>query len=122
MTNKANDSEKLEDYAVDVHKLREVHEKIVAKRNEIETLLAEEQHLGALEMLADTDRERLGYHVDQLLEQWEKERNEDGRVATGSEAFGKLAQEHFDLEQQVLDAQDEQFQEATEHPLEHPVR
>ncbi len=94
----------------------------VAERKEIEALLAEEQHLGALEMLADPDRERLRDHVDQLLKQWEKERNEDGLVATGSEAFSKLAQEHFDLEQQVLDAQDDQVEEATEHPFEHPLR
>lgn len=122
MTNKAPDSEKLEDYAVDVRNLREVHERIVAKRKEMEALIAEEQQLGTWETLADPDRERLRHHVDQLLEQWEKEISSDGVVVTGSEVFSKLAQEHFNLEQQVLNAQDEQVKEATEHPFDHPLR
>ena len=122
MTNKADESEKLESYAVDVRNLREVHERIVAKRNEIEAMLAEEQHLDPLETLADSERVNLKNHIAQLFEQWEKERGEDGQVTTGSEAFRKLAQELFDLEQQVLDAQDEQVEEATHHPFAHPLR
>ena len=116
------DDEKLEDYAVDVRKLRGVHEAVVAKRSEIEALTAEEQNLGPVETLADPIKERLKSLVDQLLEQWEKEKNENGIVATGSVAFNKLAQEHFELEQQILDAQDEQVKEATEHPFDHRLR
>jgi hypothetical protein len=75
-----------------------------------------------VEAMAVPTCERLKSQVNQLLDQWEKEKNEDGRAATGSVAFNKLAQEHFDLEQQILDAQDEQVEEATEHPFEHPLR
>ena len=80
------DDEKLQDYAVDVRELRGVHEPIVAKRSEIEALTAEEQNLGAVETLTDPVKERLKSQVDQLLEQWEKEKNESGIVATGSAA------------------------------------
>ena len=122
MSLKHDDDEKLEDYAVDVRKLRGVHEHLVAKRSEIEALTAEEQNLGPVETLADPAKERLKSLVDQLLDEWEKEKNEDGIVATGSAAFNRLAQEHFALEQQILDAQDEQVMEATEHPFDHPLR
>ncbi len=117
-----DDDEKLEDYAVDVRELRGVHEHLVAKRSEIEVLIAKEQNLGPVEELSGPACERLKAQVDQLLEEWEKEKVEAGRAATGSEAFNRLAQEHFDIEQQILDAQDEQVEEATEHPFEHRLR
>jgi hypothetical protein len=122
MNSKTDDDEKLEDYAVDVRELRGVHEHLVAKRSEIEVLIAEEQNLGPVEAMAGPAYERLKSQVDQLLEEWENEKKEVGRAATGSVAFNKLAQEHFDIEQQILDAQDEQVEEATEHPFEHPLR
>lgn len=117
-----DDDEKLEDYAVDVRELRRVHEHLVAKRSEIEVLIAKEQNLGPVEELSGPAYERLKAQVDQLLEEWEKEKVEAGRAATGSEAFNRLAQEHFDIEQQILDAQDEQVEEATEYPFEHRLR
>ncbi|MBA2125720.1 hypothetical protein DLM45_05710 [Hyphomicrobium methylovorum] len=122
MNAQSDDGERLEDYAVDVRKLRGVHQEVVAKKTEIEALIAMEQNLGPLEAINPAAMERLKAHVDQLLEQWEKEKTEDGRAVTGSVAFNKLAQEHFDLEQKILDAQDEQVEEATEHPFEHPLR
>ena len=66
--------------------------------------------------------ENLKSQVDRLLEEWENEKREAGRGPTRSVAFNKLAQEHFDIEQKILDAQDEQVEEATEHPFEHPLR
>lgn len=116
------DDEKLEDYAVDVRRLKGVHQEIVAKKSEIEALVAKEQNLGPIEALSAPALERLKSQVDQLLDEWAKEKNEDGVAATGSVAFNKLAQEHFALEQQILDAEDEQVEEATEHPFKHPLR
>ena len=114
--------EKLEDYAVDVRKLRHVHEDIVAKKSEIAALVAQEESLGPVEELSASAKEKLVAQVDHLLEEWEREKLEDGRPATGSVAFSKLAQEHFDLTQKILDAEDNQVEEATEHPFEHPIR
>ena len=122
MSLKHDDDEKLEDYAVDVRKLRGVHELLVAKRSEIEALLAEEQKLGDSEKMEGSIKEGLKSQVDQLLEQWEKEKNEHGQIATGSERLRRLALEHFALEQQILDAQDDQVKEATEHPFDHRLR
>jgi hypothetical protein len=123
MTLKKNkDEENLEEYAVDVGKLKEVHEELVAKTREIQELIAEEQQFGPLDAMTDSEYERLRSHVDQLLQEWEKEKNEDGRAVTGSVAFNRLAQERFAIEQQILDAEDEQVEEATEHPFEHPLR
>jgi hypothetical protein len=122
MNPKTDEDEKLEDYAVDVRRLRGVHQALVAKRSEIEVLIADEQNLGSIDAMSSPAKERLKSQVARLLEQWEKERNEDGHAATGSVAFNKLAQQHFDIEQQILDAEDEQVKEATEHPFEHPLR
>lgn len=122
MNARSDDDEKLDDYAVDVRRLRGVHQDVVAKRTEIEALIAEEQNLGSVEAMTRPTLEHLKSQVDQLLEEWEREKNEDGLAATGSVAFNKLAQEHFDLEQQILDAQDEQVEEATERPFDHPLR
>ena len=122
MNAEKDDDEKLEDYAVDVRELRGVHEHLVAKRSEIEVLIAEERNLGPVEAMSGPAYESLKSQVDRLLEEWENEKREAGRAATGSVAFNKLAQEHFDIEQQILDAQDEQVEEATEHPFEHPLR
>lgn len=121
--NAQNDkNEKLEDYAVDVRKLRGVHKQVVAKRRELESLVAEEQGAGPIDSLSETAKERLKADVDEMLAQWEKEKTEDGIGVTGSPAFNELAKEHFDLEQQILDAEDEQVEEATTHPFEHPLR
>jgi hypothetical protein len=117
-----DDSQKLEDYAVDVGELKSVHQKLVVKRSEIEALVAEEQNMGPIETMTDVAKEHLKSKVDQLLDEWEKEKIEDGVVATGSAAFNKLAQEHFDFEQQILQAEDEQVEEATHHPFAHPLR
>ena len=122
MSLKLDDDEKLEDYAVDVRKLRGVHEHLVAKRSEIEALVAEEQNLDPIETMSGLAKEGLKSQVDQLLEQWETEKNEHGQIATGSERLRRLALEHFALEQQILDAQDDQVKEATEHTLDHRLR
>ena len=122
MSLKHDDDEQLEDYAVDVRKLRGIHEHLVAKRSEIEALFAEEQKLGGSETMDVSTEEGLKSQVEALLEQWEKEKNEHGQIATGSERLRKLALEHFELEQQILDAQDEQVKEATEHPFDHRLR
>ena len=45
----ADTDEKLEDYAVDVRELKEVHEQIVATKSEIEALVANERGLGSVE-------------------------------------------------------------------------
>jgi len=119
---KSNDAEKLEEYAVDVGRLKDVHQDLVAKRSQIEALVALEQNLGPVETISEDAKERLKSHVDKLLEEWEKEKKEDGIVPTGSVAFNKLAREHFDLQQQILNAEDEQVEEATEHPFDHPLR
>lgn len=122
MNAEKDDDEKLEDYAVDVRELRGVHEHLVAKRSEIEVLVADERNLGPVEAMSGPAYESLKSQVDRLLEEWENEKTEAGRGATRSVAFNKLAQEHFDIEQKILDAQDEQVEEATEHPFEHPLR
>lgn len=117
---KTNDDEKLEDYAVDVGRLKHVHQALIAKRSEIEALVAEEQGLSPT--VSEGAKEHLKSQVDKLLEEWEREKDEDGIVPTGSAAFNKLAREHFDLQQQILNAEDEQVDEATEHPFEHRLR
>jgi len=47
MNAEKDDDEKLEDYAVDVRELRGVHEHLVAKRSQIEVLIAEERKPGS---------------------------------------------------------------------------
>lgn len=117
-----NKEEKLEDYAVDVRHLKGVHERVVAKRTEIEALVADERGLGSLQSLSDEAKEHLSAEVDQMLSDWEKEKSDDGTGVTGSPAFNKLALEHFALEQQILDAEDDQVEEASTHPFKHPLR
>src|SRR4051794_12449833 len=75
---KKNDAEQLQDYAVDVGPLKDVHRAIVAKRSEIEALIAQEEQLGALEAMSADAKDRLKSRVDQLLEEWERGKNEDG--------------------------------------------
>lgn len=122
MTLKHDDGEQLSDYAVDVGELKKVHEAQVAKRIEIEALIAAEQGIGSVESLNEEAKERLTADVDRHLEEWEREKIEGGIAATGSAAFNKLAQEHYKLSQAILAAQDEQVREATERPFEHPLR
>ena len=77
------DDEKLEDYAVDVRKLRGVHEQLVAKRSEIEALIAEERNLGSVEAMAGPAYERLKSQVDRLLDEWENEKTRSGSCRYG---------------------------------------
>lgn len=74
MNAEKDDDEKLEDYAVDVRKLRGVHEHLVAKRSEIEVLIAEERKLGPVEAMSGPAYESLKSQVDRLLEEWENEK------------------------------------------------
>ena len=122
MTLKKPDTENLEDYAVDVGKLKSIHQRLVSKRGEIEALVAGEQGLEPPANMSSEAKQHLTTIVDRLLAEWQTERTKDGTGATGSVAFAKLAQAHFDLEQQILDAEDEQVEEATEHPFDHPLR
>jgi hypothetical protein len=120
MNAEANDDEKLEDYAVDVRQLREVHEQLVATKGAIEALVAEERKLGPVEAMTDAQKEDLGMTVEALLEKWEEAKLEEGFSGHADTPFNRLAQERFDLEQEILNA--EQVEEATEHPFDHPLR
>jgi hypothetical protein len=80
---------------------RATHELLVAKARQIESLIAEEENLGDVNEMTGPERDRLTLKVEQLFEQWKKEKHELGRAATGSVAFNKLAQERFDIEQQI---------------------
>jgi hypothetical protein len=118
---KTHDAEPLQEYAVDIGPLKDVHLAIVAKRTEIEELIAQEEQLGIVGGMSDEAKERLKSRVDQLLEEWERDR--DTEISkTGSVAFQKLAREHFDLEQKILNAEDQQAEEVAERPFEHPLR
>ena len=114
--------EKLEDYAVDVGELKEVHEQIVAAKSEIEALVASERGLGSVESMTDAQKEQLNEIVDDMLEKWEEAKLAEGFSGHPDTPFNRLAQQHFDLEQQILDAEDEQVEEATEHPFDKPLR
>jgi hypothetical protein len=57
-----------------------------------------------------------------MLEKWEEARLAEGFPGHPDTPFNRLAQQHFDLEQQILDAEDEQVEEATEHPFDKPLR
>jgi len=116
------DDEKLEDYAVDVRELRKVHEQLVATKYEIEALVAEERRLGPIGAMTDDQKENLRTTVEELLNKWEQARFAEGFKGHPDTPFNRLAQQHFDLEQQILDAEDEQVEEATEHPFDHPLR
>jgi hypothetical protein len=99
MLKKSNDAEKREDDANDVGGLKHVDQELFAKRIQIEALIAEEQELGPI--VSEGAKQHLRSQVDMLLEEWEREKNEDGVVSTGSVAFNKLASEYFDLLQQA---------------------
>ena len=118
----ADTDEKLEDYAVDVRELKEVHEQIVATKSEIEALVANERGLGSVELMTDAQKEQLNEIVDDMLEKWEEAKLAEGFPGHPDTPFNRLAQQHFDLEQQILDAEDEQVEEATEHPFDKPLR
>lgn len=122
MTLKHDDTEKLNDYAVDLGPLKEVHEAKIAKRTEIEALVAQENGFGPIESLSDGAKEALAYEVDKLLEGWEREKDENGTASTGSVTFKRLANEYSALSRQIMDAQDNQVKEATERPFEHRLR
>jgi hypothetical protein len=117
-----DEGEKLEDYAVDVRELKEVHEQIVAKKGEIEALVAKERGLGPIETMTDAQKGNLEQIVDDMLEKWEEAKLAEGFPGHPDTPFNRLAQQHFDLEQQILDAEDEQVEEATEHPFDKPLR
>jgi hypothetical protein len=117
-----DEGEKLKDYAVDVRELKDVHEQIVATKSEIEALVAEERQLGPVGSLTDAQKEKLGQTVDEMLEKWEEAKLAEGFSGHPDTPFNRLAQRHFDLEQQILDAEDEQVKEATEHPFDKPLR
>ena len=115
--------EKLEDYAVDVRELREVHEQIVATKGEIEALVANERQLGPVKSMTDAQKEKLGETVADMLEKWEAAKLAEGFQGHADTPFNRLAQKHFDLEQEIFDAEDEQVEEATEHPFDNkPLR
>lgn len=122
MALKHDDTERLSDYAVDVGELKKVHEARVAKKSEIETLMAKEQGISQIDSLSEEAKNQLISDVDRHLEEWEREKIEGGKAATGSAAFNKLAEEHYALSQAIIAAQDEQVEEATEHPFDHRLR
>jgi len=120
-TSKSN-NEDLKDYAVDVATLKDIHQRIVSKRAEIETLVAEEQNFGSLASIDEEAKQKLRSIVDKLLAERQTEEAKDGTAATGSVAFNKLADELMRLEQKIFDAENEQVHEATQHPFDHPLR
>jgi hypothetical protein len=122
MNTETNDDEKLEDYAVDVRELREVHEQLVATKGAIEALVVEERQLGPVDSMTDAQKEELRKTVEDKLERWEEAKLAEGFKGHPDTPFNRLAQEHFDLEQEILDAEDEQVEEATEHPFDKPLR
>ena len=117
-----DEGEKLEDYAVDVRELKGVHEQIVATKGEIEALVAKERQLGPVTSMTDAQKEELRNTVDDMLEKWEEAKLAEGFQGHPDTPFNRLAQQHFDLEQEILDAEDEQVEEATEHPFDKPLR
>ena len=84
--------EKLEDYAVDVRELREVHEQIVATKGEIEALVANERQLGPVESMTDAQKEKLGETVADMLEKWEAAKLAEGFQGHADTPFNRLAQ------------------------------
>ena len=116
------EGERLEDYAVDVRKLKGVHEQIVATKEDIEALVANERQLGSLASMNDAQKEKLRETVEDMLEKWEEAKLAEGFQGHPDTPFNRLAQQHFNLEQQILDAEDEQVEEATEHPFDKPLR
>ena len=114
--------EKLEDYAVDVRELKDVHEQIVATKSEIEALVAKERQLGPLASMTDAQKDALSDTVASMLEKWEEAKLAEGFQGHPDTPFNRLAQKHFELEQEIFDAEDEQVEEATEHPFDKPLR
>lgn len=122
MSLKHDDSEKLSDYAVDLGPLKEIHEAKIAKRMEIEALIAKETGLGDVETLADARKDLLSAQVDQLLEEWERNKDATENVGSHSDEFKSLAQQYYALSQKIIEAQDDQVHEASEHPFDHRLR
>jgi hypothetical protein len=122
MTLKHAGTEKLSDYAVDLKPLKAIHEAKIAKRMEIEALIAKDFVLGPVASLPEARKKVLTAQVDQLLDEWESEKDHTGANSEHSETLGRLAKEYSALSQKIIEAQDRQVKEAANHPFEHRIR
>jgi hypothetical protein len=84
-------------------RLHELRRQLDQKTNEIESLVATEQGIGAIENMGPSDYERLQQDVEELLEQWE-ETAQEGQGSVDDKPLNRLIAERFEIEQEIIAA------------------
>jgi len=81
-------------------KLEQLRRQLDQKTTEIESLVAQQQDLGAIDDLDSAEYELLQAQVEEILDNWE-EAAEEGSRGLDDATLNRLIAERFEIEQQI---------------------
>jgi hypothetical protein len=78
--------------------------KLAAKTQEVEALVAKQQHLGDLNKMDSTDYDRFRIYVEELIYRWQ-EADVRPSLSNPDTALNRLIAEREEIEQQIVELQ-----------------